>query len=74
LRYYWQHLGDGLFYANGESVAGAYVRQLTNLNGGYSSSHSDAHLWYHGTIDWNTPASDTEATSLAQNGKPGVKL
>jgi hypothetical protein len=58
----WQHLGDGLFTPNGESVAGAYVRQLTNLNGGYSSSHSDAHLWYHGTIDWNTPASDTEAT------------
>jgi len=59
---YWQHLGDGLFTPNGESVAGAYVRQMTNLNGGYSSSHSDAHLWYHGTIDWNTPASDTEAT------------
>jgi len=59
---YWQHLGDGLFTPNGESVAGAYVRQMTNLSGGYSSSHSDAHLWYHGTIDWNTPTSDTEAT------------
>jgi hypothetical protein len=57
---YWQNLGDGLFVPNGEAVVGAFVRQLTNLTGGYSSSHSDAHLWYHGTIDWTTPTSDTE--------------
>jgi hypothetical protein len=59
---YWQNLGDGLFVPNGQSVAGAYNRQLTNLDGGYSSSHSDMHLWYHGTIDLATPASDTQAT------------
>ena len=61
---YWQHLNE-LFTPQGESVAGAYWRQLTTLSGGYggiAGSHSDVHLWYHGTIDWNTPASDTEAT------------
>jgi hypothetical protein len=43
-------------------VAGAYVRHLRGLTGGYPSSHSDVHLWYHGTIDWQTPSNDTEAT------------
>ncbi len=48
----------------GEPVAGAYVRKLTTLGGGYGtgSEHSNVHLWYHGTIDWRDPASDTEAT------------
>ena len=59
---YWQNMGDGLFVPNGQPVAGAYNRQITSLNGGYSSSHSDAHLWYHGTIQLETPASDTQAT------------
>jgi hypothetical protein len=59
---YWQTLGDGLFVPNGQSVFGAYNRKLTSLDGGYSSSHSDVHLWYHGTIDLATPATDTQAT------------
>jgi hypothetical protein len=59
---YWQSLGDGLLVPNGQAVTGAYNRHLTNLDGGYSSSHSDAHLWYHGTIQLTTPASDTQAT------------
>src|SRR5207249_3843022 len=59
---YWQNMGDGLFVPNGQAIAGAYNRQLTNLNGGYSSSHSDVHLWYHGTIDLVTPATDTQAS------------
>ena len=50
---YWQNLGDGLFVPNGQSIAGAYNRQLTDLNGGDSSSHTDVHLWYHATIDTN---------------------
>ena len=58
---FWQHLD---LFVYGESVAGAYVRQLSSLDGGYSvpgSSHSDVHLWYHGTLDWRTPATDSEA-------------
>jgi hypothetical protein len=62
---YWENNG---FPIDGEAVAGAYVRQLTSLSGGYSGSagpHSDTHLWYHGTIDWRTPTTDTEASLTA---------
>jgi len=59
---YWQNMGGNFTVPNGEPVAGAYQRQLYNLSGGYSSTHSDVHLWYHGTIDWATPTSDTEAS------------
>lgn len=59
----WQDLN---FIVYGMPVFGSYVRKLTNLDGGYSSglwpSHSDPHLWYHGTIDWRIPTTDTEAT------------
>lgn len=69
---YWQDLGDGTFVPDGEPVLGAYVRQLFDLNGGYPAAwydflnsyeyHSNVHLWYHGTINTNTPCSDTEAS------------
>ncbi len=73
---YWEDLGSTGFLTaeldpNGEPVAGAYRRQLLQLDGGYppvllSSDpyeyHSNVHLWYHGTINTNTPASDTEAS------------
>ena len=62
---FWQTMGDGLFVPNGQSVFGAYNRKLLDLSGGYSSSHSDVHLWYHGTIDLATPAGDTQATITA---------
>ena len=58
---YWQDASFGIY---GEAVAGAYVRKLTMFSGGYSGltgSHSDVHLWYHGTVDWRVPTSDTEA-------------
>jgi len=59
---YFQNL-NLLFY--GEPIAGAYTRELANLDGGYggiSASHSDVHLWYHGTVDLRVPADDTVAT------------
>ncbi len=62
---FWQTMGDGLIVPNGQAVTGAYNRKLLDLNGGYSSSHSDVHLWYHGTIDLATPASDTQAIITA---------
>lgn len=58
---YWQSPA----FPDGEFVAGAYNRQLTDLSGGYSSGHSDVHLWYHCTIDGRTNASDTEASITA---------
>lgn len=63
---YWQNVST---IVNGKAVAGAFVRKLTNLNGGYSDSttgpHSDVHLWYHGTVDWTVPTSDTEVNLTA---------
>lgn len=63
---YWQRVAAFVY---GKVVAGAYVRKLTNLNGGYSDPtsgpHSDVHLWYHGTVDWAVPTSDTEANLTA---------
>ncbi len=59
---YWQNAAFGV---TGLSVAGAYSRRLTVFSGGYSGTahqHSDVHLWYHGTIDWRVPTSDTEAS------------
>jgi hypothetical protein len=46
----------------GIPLKGAYNRNLTLvLTGGYTHSHSDTHLWYHGTIDLQTPTSDGAA-------------
>jgi hypothetical protein len=56
---YWENSD---FYPYGETVAGSYSRFLPSLSGGYSLTHSDIHLWYHGTIDWRVPAGDTEAS------------
>ena len=59
---YWQTNPDSTC-PNGQSVAGAYNRYLTNLQNGYSCNHSDTHLWYHGTIDWaHTPITVDGAT------------
>ncbi len=54
---YWQNLGSG-FDLKGQPVSGAYNRRLLSLPNGYSLNHSDTHLWYHGTIDFASPASD----------------
>jgi len=68
---FWQDIGGGIYEGDpdGEAVAGAYVRQLEDLSGGYvnvssvdAPYHSNVHLWYDGTVDLATPASDTAAT------------
>jgi hypothetical protein len=56
---YWQ---DASWPVYGKTVSGSYTRELTSFSSGYSSQHSDVHLWYHGTIDLRVPASDTEAS------------
>lgn len=59
---YWQTNPD-IGCPNGQSVAGAYNRYLTNLQNGYPCNHSDVHLWYHGTIEWlQTPITVDGAT------------
>jgi hypothetical protein len=60
---FWQNIDA----PSGQSLPGAYNRHLTNLSGGYpaGSSHSDVHLWYHGTVDLNTPAMDNLAMITA---------
>jgi hypothetical protein len=56
---YWQNIDA----PSGQPLSGAYNRHLTYLTGGYpaGSSHSDTHLWYHGTVDLKTPAEDNLA-------------
>jgi hypothetical protein len=55
---YWEDIN---IYPWGEDVAGAYVRPLDSSlksdPSGYGSNyHSDIHLWYHGSVNLNTPA------------------
>ena len=53
---------------SGQFEPGAYNRYLDVRSGGYGGIapyHSNTHLWYHGTIDWNTPASDSAAMITA---------
>ena len=51
---YWQTMG-GATTPEGYYLLGTWGRELTSLEGGYhtlldGNSHSDVHLWYHGTI------------------------
>ncbi|MCU0771205.1 MAG: hypothetical protein MUE94_05465 [Verrucomicrobia bacterium] len=53
-------------FIQGDPVPGSFSRKQTEAAGGYSgilniyNGHSDVHLWYHGTIDLNTPTDDDE--------------
>lgn len=61
---FYQQLGEFLI-PQGSSVSGAFNRKLVNLPSGYAyisgANHSDVHLWYHGTIQLGTPATDSQA-------------
>jgi hypothetical protein len=65
---YWRTDGDTSLDFTGEPVAGSHDVQLDesilNNFGGYFNEHSDAHLWYHGTVDTSGPIDDgTESVS-----------
>jgi len=70
---YYQETGLGALFGDpdGEPTAGAYNRLLfgIELEGGYNNvgiiedgDHSNVHLWYHGTIDFDAVASDGTAS------------
>jgi hypothetical protein len=61
---YWQDFGG---YPHGQFMPSSYNRRLISLPGGYSSAHSDTHLWYHATIDLHDPADDSEALLYASD-------
>lgn len=61
---YYQEFGG---YPHGQLLSSSYNRRFTALPGGYSSAHSDTHLWYHGTIDLREPASDSETQLSASD-------
>ncbi|MGD0061557.1 MAG: NosD domain-containing protein, partial [Verrucomicrobiia bacterium] len=63
----------GPYFPTGEQIDGAFDRQLTYLlGGGYCSydpvavwnPHRKVHLWYHGTIDLNTPTDDASGGTI----------
>src|SRR4030095_2270335 len=54
-------------------MGSSFNRRLDALPGGYSSAHSDTHLWYHATVDFTGAADDTEAV-LASGDRPAWYL
>jgi len=69
---------DSNLVIHGEPVPGSFWRQQTVLTGGYTDildgSHSDIHLWYHGTIDLSTPTTDSEAEITSAERIPGGRV
>ena len=58
---YWRSEGGNSFDFTGESVENVSDLRLSESvlsSGGYSTEHSDVHLWYHGTIDTIPPSNN----------------
>jgi len=49
---------DANTFVYGKLVPGSAWRKQTTFDGGYGAQHSDIHLWYHGTVNLETPAWD----------------
>ncbi len=67
---YWREDLDPLDF-DGETVPGAYNAKLNeevlDAGLGYSSAHSNVHLWYHGTIDTTEGINDGEVELTEAN-------
>ncbi|HVT81829.1 MAG TPA: hypothetical protein VHM90_14380 [Phycisphaerae bacterium] len=59
---YYQHSGDGFLVPNGSAIAGAFNVGPLKLGGAYGTldgkTHGDVHLFYFGTINTASKASD----------------
>ncbi len=62
---YWQNSGDGILVPNGTAISGAYNAGPLALGGAYGSfdgkTHGDVHLFYFGTVNTASRASDGSA-------------
>jgi len=62
---YYQHSGDGFLVPNGSTVTGSQGFGPLSLGGAYGSldgqTHGDVHLYYYGTINTASKASDGSA-------------
>jgi hypothetical protein len=62
---YYQHSGDGFLVPNGSTITGSTGFGPLSLGGAYGTldgqTHGDVHLYYHGTINTASKASDGSA-------------
>jgi len=70
----YQTRGNGLTVPTGTFVSGTFIRWLDDSgidSGGYGNPHSNAHLWYHGTmaLDFPLTSDGTESIGAATRGE-----
>ena len=72
---YWRTQGNFSLDFTGEPVDNAWNLQLSEAalsNGGYGNEHSDAHLWYHGTVDLSEDPPANDGSEDVPNGWYGA--